>query len=273
MREKNTVLITGASSGIGKETALYFQKMGWNVIATMRSPEKATDMHKLQNVTLLSLDVTEPASIRNAVNEAVLQFGTIDVLVNNAGFYTIGALETFTDEDIQRQINTNLIGLIRVTKEVLPHMRKVRKGTIINVSSVAGKTTVPIQSLYHAAKWGVEGFTESLQFEVKPFNIHVVLVEPGVIRTDFYGRSMTAVAGDSGSEYRDYVRKVTDYLVSGGNHGSSAAEVGKKIYEVAVLRNPRLRYPVGKSTGILFLHKILPRRLYMKIINRTMAKE
>lgn len=156
MREKNTVLITGASSGIGKETALYFQKMGWNVIATMRSPEKATDMHKLQNVTLLSLDVTEPASIRNAVNEAVLQFGTIDVLVNNAGLYTIGALETFTDEDIQRQINTNLIGLIRVTKEVLPHMRKVRKGTIINVSSVAGKTTVPIQSLYHAAKWGVE---------------------------------------------------------------------------------------------------------------------
>ncbi len=156
MREKNTVLITGASSGIGKETALYFQKMGWNVIATMRSPEKATDMHKLQNVTLLPLDVTEPASIRNAVNEAVLQFGTIDVLVNNAGFYTIGALETFTDADIQRQINTNLIGLIRVTKEVLPHMRKVRKGTIINVSSVAGKTTVPIQSLYHAAKWGVE---------------------------------------------------------------------------------------------------------------------
>lgn len=156
MREKNTVLITGASSGIGKETALYFQKMGWNVIATMRSLEKATDMHKLQNVTLLSLDVTEPASIRNAVNEAVLQFGTIDVLVNNAGLYTIGALETFTDEDIQRQINTNLIGLIRVTKEVLPHMRKVRKGTIINVSSVAGKTTVPIQSLYHAAKWGVE---------------------------------------------------------------------------------------------------------------------
>jgi len=265
----NTIFITGASAGIGKATAIEFSKKGWNVIATMRSPEKEIELTRYDNISILPLDVTNTESIHKAVNTAIALFGQIDVLVNNAGFYTIGALESFSDEDIEKQISTNLLGLIRVTKAVLPYMRQKRSGKIINLSSVAGRTSVPIQSLYHASKWGVEGFSESLQFEVKPFGIDVVLVEPGVIKTDFYNRSMNCVIAND--EYSDYAAAVSRNLVKGGNDGSTPEEVGKKILQIATCTKPKLRYPVGKSTAILYLHKIMPRWLYMKVMNKVMT--
>jgi NADP-dependent 3-hydroxy acid dehydrogenase YdfG len=164
-----------------------------------------------------TINMTDTDSIKKSIADGLSIFRQIDVLVNNAGFYTIGVLEAATNEQIQRQLGTNLLGLINMTKEILPHFRKHKSGMIINLSSVAGRTTVPLQSLYHATKWGVEGFSESLQYEVRPFNIKVKIIEPGVIKTDFYGRSMT-IAEDKGlKEYQDYSKKVTSNLVRNGN--------------------------------------------------------
>lgn len=265
-----TILITGASSGIGRATAKIFASRGWQVVATMRSPEKETELTKNDNILVLPLDVTKPETIAKSVKTAVDRFGSIDVLVNNAGFYAVGALESFSEEDMVRQIDTNLIGLIRVTKAVLPYMRQRRSGKIVNVSSIAGRMTVPIQSLYHATKWGVEGFTEALQFEVKPFGIDVSLVEPGVINTDFYGRSMNCAMPDN--EYKNYVMAVHDYLVKSGGQGSAPEIIGESIFKIAESRKPKLRYLVGKSTFIVLMHKILPRSVYMFLVNKVMAK-
>lgn len=140
---KNTVLITGASSGFGKETAKLFHKNGWNVIATMRSPEKEAELAALNNILISKLDVTDKATIQSAVKEGIDKFGKIDVLVNNAGYGAIGALETSPEEEIKKQFDVNLFGLIAVTQAVLPFMRQQGAGTIINISSVGGRVTFP----------------------------------------------------------------------------------------------------------------------------------
>ncbi|MCL2318378.1 MAG: SDR family oxidoreductase, partial [Methanomassiliicoccaceae archaeon] len=182
-----TVMITGSSSGIGKETARIFQKKGWNVIATMRDPNAEEELHTLENVKVVKCDVTDLDSISSAVKEGIAAFGKIDVLVNNAGYYAIGPFEAATHEQIEKQFDTNLLGVINMTKEVLPYLREQRSGTIVNVSSIAGMVTFPLHSLYNSTKWGVEGFSEALRYELRPFNIRVKIIEPGVIKTDFYG--------------------------------------------------------------------------------------
>lgn len=270
---KKTVFITGASSGIGKETAIKFSQMGWNVVATMRNPEKETELKNYDSITLLRLDVLEKDSIEFAVKKTIELYGAIDVLVNNAGYYSIGVVEAMTEAEISRQLETNLIGLIYVTKAVLPYMRKARKGVILNVSSVAGRTTVPLQTIYHASKWGVEGFTESLQYEVEPFGIKVSLIEPGVIKTDFYNRSMQLSENKELTDYQEFSNQVSRFLINGGNQGSSPKEIGERIYQVAISKKIKLRYPVGKSTAILYLYKLLPSKIYRNAIKSTMIKE
>lgn len=267
-----TVFITGASSGIGKDTALAFAKNDWNVIATMRKPENETELKKFKNVKVFRCDVTDADSIKKSISDGLSAFDQIDVLVNNAGFYTIGVLEAATNEQIKRQLDTNLLGLINMTKEILPYFRKQKSGMIINISSVAGRTTVPLQSLYHATKWGVEGFSESLQYEVRPFKIKVKIVEPGVIKTDFYGRSMTMMDDKSLNEYQDYSKRVTSNLVKNGNDGSDPAKVADLILKVASSNNDKMRYTVGKSKSIVTLKTLLPNRVYQRLINSAMQK-
>ena len=160
---KKTVLITGASSGFGRSAANLFHKSGWNVIATMRSPKKETELTELNGILISKLDVTDKSSIENAVKEGIEKFGTIDVLVNNAGYGALGAMEAATEEQVRQQFEVNFFGLIAVTKAVLPIMRQHRSGIIINVSSVGGRVTFPFSSLYHATKFAVEGLTESMQ--------------------------------------------------------------------------------------------------------------
>ena len=178
---KKTVMITGTSSGIGKATVLEFAKMGWNVIATQRNPEKEFDFSKLPNVKLYALDVTNLDSIKQAISQAQNDFGKIDVVVNNAGYGVDGAFEAMSDDIIEKQFNTNVFGLMRVTREVIKHMRPNGGGTIIQISSMGGKITFPLYSIYHATKFAVEGFTESLQYELRQFNIKMKLIEPGPI--------------------------------------------------------------------------------------------
>jgi NAD(P)-dependent dehydrogenase (short-subunit alcohol dehydrogenase family) len=197
----NTILITGASSGIGKATALRFQSEGWNVIATMRDPASGADLAALDNVLVTRLDVTDSASIVTAVAEGLARFGRIDALLNNAGYGAYGPLEAFSTDRIRRQFDTNVIGLLEVTKTVLPEMRAIRAGTIVNISSIGGQITFPLGTLYHGTKFAVEGLSEALHYELEPLGIRVRIVQPGMIRTDFGGRSFDFAMNETLSDY------------------------------------------------------------------------
>lgn len=267
-----TVFITGASSGIGKETAKLFQKKGWNVIATMRSPQSENELTKLGNVKVVQCDVTDRESIKNAISEGVAAFKRIDVLVNNAGYYVLGPLEAATYEQIGRQIDTNLLGVIAVTKEMVPHFRRQKSGVIINLSSIAGVISIPLQSLYHATKWGVEGFSEALQYELRPLNIRVKIIEPGIIKTDFLGRSMTTLYDETLTEYEAYSQKVIKNIHENGNKGSTPDVVAETIYKAATSNNKRLRYSTGKMKELVLMHRMLPYRLFAALMQSVMEK-
>ena len=185
--EAKTILITGASSGIGRDAARRFQSEGWNVVATMRTPENGAELGQLERTLVTRLDVTDPASIASAVAEAIERFGRIDVRVNNAGYGAYGPLEAFSMDGIRRQFDTNVIGLLAVTKAVLPHMRVQGQGTVVNISSIGGKMTFPLGALYHGTKFAVEGISEALHYELEPLGVRVKLVEPGAIATDCAG--------------------------------------------------------------------------------------
>jgi NAD(P)-dependent dehydrogenase (short-subunit alcohol dehydrogenase family) len=262
-----TVLITGASTGIGFETAKAFQRSGWHVVATMRSPEKVPELASLANVTCLKLDVTDAASIQAGVEAALQQFQTIDVLVNNAGYALIGPFEACTPEEIQRQFATNVFGLMEMTRALLPHFRSQRSGVIVNIASIGGHIAIPLYSPYHATKWAVEGFSESLQYELEPFNIRIKLIEPGPIKTDFYSRSMTFAQQPGLTAYDDFIQKVSPALEQAGVTGSPPSVTAAIIYRAATDGSKRLRYPAGGNAGgILFLRKILPDALFHTFI-------
>jgi len=266
---KKTVVITGASSGIGKSAAKYFASKGWNVAATMRSPEKSNDLLDIPGVRTFRLDVTDKESIQHAINAIIAEFGGIDVMVNNAGYSLVGAFETFTPEQIQKQFDTNVFGVMNSIRAVLPHFRKRKAGTIITVTSVGGFITFPIYSVYHSTKWALEGFLEALQYELKPFNIKVKNIEPGPIKTDFYDRSMDYVPNAELPDYNEYVAKAYNNTKQFGVAGSSPDVVGKRIYDAAVSGNYRMRYAVGGNAPlVLFLRWLLP----VRFLNWTMAK-
>ena len=238
-----TVLITGSSSGIGKATALFFAAKGWNVIATMRSPEKETELNQIDNIWVAPLDVLNVESIQKTVNEGIERFGKIDVLVNNAGYGAYGPLEVFDREDVIRQFNTNVIGLIDVIKAVLPHFRANRDGVIANVSSMGGKFTFPFGSLYHGSKFAVEGISESLSFEVASFGVKVKIIEPGATATDFAGRSFDFKNDENIAEYQGLMGTLMKMM--GELEGSSVQPlvVAEKIFEAATDGTDKLRYP------------------------------
>lgn len=269
-----TIFITGSSTGIGRETALYFAQKGWQVAATMRNPDKENELQKNPNIYLFQLDVTNQESILHAVEKVIQKFGKIDVLVNNAGFSVTGIFEGISEEDLKRLFDTNVFGLMQLTKVVLPHMRHHKSGCIINISSIAGKLALPLFSVYHATKFAVEGFSESLQYELRPFNIKVKLIEPGIIYTDFYERSMIIAKKDNVKEYEIFFRKVKKMMdTSSGISGSKAIVVAKEIYAAAVSDNYRLRYPVGGgAVPFLILRKILPGRLFRKVVYTLMYR-
>lgn len=254
-----TVLITGTSTGIGRETAKYFQGKGWNVAATMRSSEKEKELTKLQNVICPKLDVTNEKSIALAIESTINKFGSIDVIVNNAGYSLTGVFEAATIDQLQRQYDVNVFGVMNVVRVILPYFRKNKSGTIINVSSIGGKMTLPLYSMYQSTKWAISGFSEALQFELRPFNIKVKIIEPGAVITDFYDRSMTHTKKEGLTDYNDYVKKihaVNDKFVSKGNHPIKTAKV---IFKAATSNNWKLYYPSGGDAKMyLFLRKFLP---------------
>ena len=244
---RKTVLITGASSGIGKATALYFQEKGWNVIATMRTPEKEEELTTLDHVLVEKLDVTDVGSISSAVKAGIETFGRINVLVNNAGYGAYGPLEAFPRENIVRQFNTNVIGLLDVTKAILPHFRKQKNGIVVNISSIGGKMTFPLGALYHGTKFAVEGISEALNYELEQIGCKVKIVEPGAIATDFGGRSFDFQNDETMAEYQEIIGKVMKSFETVFERHSESIVVARVIYEAVTDGTNRLRYAAGED--------------------------
>ena len=247
MPPSKTVLITGASTGIGKATALYFQQQGWNVIATMRNPDHGKDLQALDRVLVTALDVTDSHSIQQAVEAGLAKFHSIDVLVNNAGFGAYGPLEATSMETIRRQFDTNVIGLLETTKAVLPHFRSRHSGVIVNISSIGGKVTFPLGTLYHGTKFAVEGMSESLSYEMQAIGVKVKIVEPGAIKTDFATRSFAFSNDESMTEYQPTVKGVMTAVEPMMANGADPVVVAEVIYKAATDNTDQLRYPAGSD--------------------------
>jgi NADP-dependent 3-hydroxy acid dehydrogenase YdfG len=254
---RKTILITGASSGIGKETAKFFHEKGWNVVATMRKPEIETELTGLENVLVTKLDVLDLVSINQAITYGIEKFERIDVLLNNAGYGAYGPLESFPREKILRQFNTNVIGLLDVTRAILPHFRENKNGIIMNVSSMGGKMTFPLGSLYHGTKFAVEGISESLRYEVEQFGGSVKIIEPGSIATDFAGRSFDFNNDEKLTAYQNIVTKIMTVFPEMIKKASTTNVVTEVIYEAATDGTKRLRYMAGKDAKLYnLLNKI-----------------
>ncbi|HZA70336.1 MAG TPA: SDR family oxidoreductase [Nitrososphaeraceae archaeon] len=253
MNDQEVAVITGSSRGIGLETALILARNGYTTYATMRSPEKDTSIKEAVQkegipVRVIQLDVTDDTSVKNARDHILSEVGRIDILVNNAGYGLVGALEDLSIEEIKSQYETNLFGLIRVIHAVLPTMRKQRSGRIINISSGAGIFGYPGGSAYVSTKFAVEGLSESIAYELEPFGIKVILIEPGFIRTNFANAMVIAKkAQDSASPYSELMQKTMAGFSELAKNASDAELVAKIILDAAANPSPRLRYLVGKD--------------------------
>lgn len=270
---KKTIFITGASSGIGKATALYFFYKGWNVAASMRSPEKEEELSQLEGITLYKLDVINKTEISAVTSKIFKDHNRIDVLLNNAGYAEVGAFEKSTDEEVRAQFDVNVFGAMNLIREIIPYFRKQKGGTIINVTSVGGKITFPLYSIYSASKWALEGFAESLQYELKQFNIKIKNVEPGPVKTDFYSRSQNVFENEAVTGYENYEKNILGNMSKVGGKAPGPEIVAKTIFKAATDGSSKLRYPAGgQAKFILFFRKIMPGHLFNKVVSKTMGR-
>jgi NAD(P)-dependent dehydrogenase (short-subunit alcohol dehydrogenase family) len=256
-----TVLITGASSGIGRATSEYFARQGWNVSATSRNPVSESIWGQPGNTISPRLDVTDQASIASAIAATLERFGAIDVVVNNAGYGLFGPLEGTTPEQFEAVFRTNVFGMANVIRQVLPHMRKRRSGIIVNVSSVAGRVGAAFMAPYNASKFAVEGLSESLRFELEAHNIRVKVVEPGHFKTGFISRSLD---WSRHSAYEPHLSNLMGWIGKSEERAKDPSSVAETIFEAANDQSARLRYPVG--AGLLALRSLLPDALWRRII-------
>ncbi|WP_077623711.1 oxidoreductase [Sediminibacillus massiliensis] len=274
-----TVIITGASSGFGLLSTLEFAEKGWYVIATMRNLNKKAVLRNaveekgiVDRVKIVELDITSKDSINN-FKEFVATLDTIDILVNNAGFAAAGFVEEIPIEEYRQQFETNLFGTISVTQAVLPVMRNQNKGTIINISSISGRVGFPGLSPYTSSKHALEGLSESLRLEMKPYGVNVALVEPGSYQTNIWstGKQITSKSLDSSSPYFPMVKKLMARLENTDSFGNPSC-VARLIVKIADQKNPRLRYPIGKGIRfMIILKKVLPWKMWEKIVRKVVS--
>jgi NAD(P)-dependent dehydrogenase (short-subunit alcohol dehydrogenase family) len=259
-----TVFITGASSGIGQATDKLFLARGWNVAATARDP-----LHLPTETTprriVLRVDVNDESTIAAAVAAALQRFGSIDVLVNNAGYGIFGPLEAIPSAQLTLQLQTNVVGVAAVIRQVLPSMRQRRSGVIINVSSVAGRIAVPFQSAYHASKFALEGLSESLRFELEVHGIRVKIVEPAHFKTDFVSRSLQWVKHRA---YEPYLSYVINHVSDTDRRAPSCEPVAEAIFRAAVDSSGRLRYPV-KGNLFRLCHALVPDAIWQFVLRTS----
>jgi NAD(P)-dependent dehydrogenase (short-subunit alcohol dehydrogenase family) len=251
--QEKIAVVTGSSSGIGFETSLLLAKNGFRTYATVRNPDKAKALRDISDkgelpIRVVELDVDSDKSVKDAIDRIKDESGRIDVLVNNAGYALFGALEDLSMDEIKAQLETNLFGVIRVMKAVLPIMRKKQGGTIVNVSSIGGRISFPLSSAYHGTKFALEGVSESLRYETQPFGIKVVLIEPGVIGSNFLRNAKLAqMALEPTSPYAPMVQTLQKASTRIYEQATPPEEVAKVILKAVTIDNPDLRYLVGND--------------------------
>ncbi|QWG33876.1 SDR family oxidoreductase [Bacillus mycoides] len=278
---KKIAVITGASSGFGLLTTLELAKKDYLVIATMRNLEKqvdlisqATKLNLQQNIKVQQLDVTDQSSIHN-FQLFLKDMNRVDLLINNAGYATGGFVEEIPVEEYRKQFETNLFGAISITQLVLPYMREQKSGKIINISSISGQVGFPGLSPYVSSKYALEGWSESLRLEVKPFGIDVALLEPGSYNTNIWevGKQLAENQSDTTSPYKEYMDKIQKHINSGSDTFGNPIDVANKIVEIAEAKRNTLRYPIGKGVKfMIFAKKILPWRLWEFLVLRSFKK-
>ncbi|MGQ7279360.1 SDR family oxidoreductase [Brevibacillus thermoruber] len=274
-RETRAVaLVTGASSGFGLHTSVALAQAGFRVVAAMRSPEKRHDLLQTaetagvrERIDVRRMDVTDHAGIVQTVEEIAAAYGRIDVLVNNAGFAAGGVVEEVEGDTWRAQMETNFFGTVAVTRAVLPHMRRQRRGKIINMSSVSGRTAFPGYAPYAASKFAVEGFTEALRLEVLPFGIHAVLIEPGAYKTEIWRKGFATIRMRENSPYQPMLEAVLRMSRRTAETAPPPQEVAAAVVKAALAPAPRLRYPLGRGTAAMsLLRSLLPWKWYERIV-------
>ena len=264
-------IVTGASSGIGAAVARRLNAQGYNVYAIARRVELMAPLAE-EGIVPVRLDITDDAALTALVSRIVSETRRIDVLVNNAGYGALGAIEDVPLAEARRQFDVNMFGLARLTQLVLPHMRAQRSGRIINMSSMGGKIHVPLGGWYHATKFAVEGFSDALRLEVAPFGIHVVVIEPGAIDTEWHGVAADNLLSTSGTgAYSDQASAVAKILAAGGL-GSSPEVIARAVDRAVRARRPRSRYAVGLGAKpILIVRRVLPDKVFDRLVRCTFA--
>jgi NAD(P)-dependent dehydrogenase (short-subunit alcohol dehydrogenase family) len=278
---KKIAVITGASSGFGLLTTLELVKKDYLVIATMRNLEKqvdllsqATKLNLQQNIKVQQLDVTDQSSIQS-FQLFLKEINRVDLLINNAGYANGGFVEEIPVEEYRKQFETNLFGAISITQLVLPYMREQKSGKIINISSISGQVGFPGLSPYVSSKYALEGWSESLRLEVKPFGIDVALLEPGSYNTNIWevGKQLAENQSDTTSPYKEYMDKIQKHINNGNDTLGNPMDVANKIIEIAEARRTTLRYPIGKGVKfMIFAKKILPWRLWEFLVLKSFRK-
>lgn len=273
-----TALITGSNSGIGFATAIYLARRGYTVWATMRDLAKSGELRaRIESeqlpIEIAQLDVCDDTSVQSAVERVVRTSGRIDVLINNAGYGLRGAVEEVSLDEWKRQFETNFFGAIRVTQAVLPHMRAQRSGAIVNISSVLGRFAIPFSGAYTASKFALEGLTETLRYELAPFNIRVILIEPGFIATRFQENAQLAQAAQRDDSPYSIFKKASGRRVQRNIYRAAPPErVAETIYRAITHPNPKLRYPVGRDARLVLpLRRFLPERLFERILKKQLG--
>lgn len=251
MQGENVALVTGSSSGIGFETSVLLSKSGFYTYASMRNLKKSRVITEIANreqlpLHVVQLDVTDDASVREAISKIITETGRIDVLVNNAGYDLFSPIEDVTLNQVKEQFETNFFGVVRLTKELLPIMRKQKKGTIVNVSSVGGRVGTPLNSAYTSSKFALEGLSESMRYELNEFGINVIIIEPGVIRTNFIENIKTAdLRSGVESPYADLIGRTMNGFGALMENSSAPKIVAETILNAITSKEPEIRYLVG----------------------------
>ncbi len=256
--QEKVAVVTGSSSGIGFETSILLARKGFYTYATMRNLNKSLKIKEIAekenlHLKVLKLDVTDDKSVKDAIRQITDESSRIDVLVNNAGYGVMGAVEDLSLDEFKSQFETNFFGVIRVTKEVIPIMRSQENGNIINVSSVGGKIGLPLNSAYISSKFALEGLSESMRYELEQFGIDVILIEPGVVKTNFFENVVinnnTSTTNNKTSSYSQLTQKLFEGFIPMLNSSSSSvsSDVAQVIYQAIESNNRQVRYPVGKD--------------------------
>lgn len=267
---KKVVLITGASSGMGKDFSLRLLKAGYIVYGAARRTERMSDIEDAGGYAI-KLDITDDLSIQEVVDQIIKQQGHIDVLINNAGYGSYGAIEDVPVEEAKRQFEVNIFGLARLTQLVLPHMRKQHSGKIINISSIGGKIHTPLGGWYHATKHALEGLSDCLRFETKQFGIDVVIIEPGGIESEWGGIALNSAMERSGNTAYAETAKGFKKIMETYKKQAPPAVITDLIMKAITANKPKTRYSAGTAAKpMLFLRKILSDRMFDNLIYRMM---